>query len=47
MSAAHGPGIQIIFNPFDLHSFTRSSPGSQILGSPASLTRAIDWPELR
>ena len=47
VNAAHGPGIQIIFNPFDLAIFTRSSPGSQILGKPASLTSAIDLPLLR
>jgi hypothetical protein len=45
--AAQGPGIQTIFVPLDLASFTRSSPGSQILGIPASLTRATDLPELR
>ena len=45
--AAHGPGIQIIFNPLHLTSFTRSSPGSQILGIPASLTKATDFPDFR
>ena len=42
--AAQGPGIQIIFSLFDFTSFTRLSPGSQILGIPASLTNAIDSP---
>ena len=45
--AAHGPGMQIISIPFDFTFFTRSSPGSQMLGMPASLTNAIDFPELR
>ena len=47
VSAAHGLRIQIIFNFLDLTSRIRSSPGSQILGIPASLTRAIDFPDLR
>ena len=45
--AAHGPGMQIIFYPLDLASFTRSSPGSHILGIPASLTNANDFPAMR
>ena len=35
---AHGPGMQIIFNPLDLASFTRSSPGSHIPVSYTHLT---------
>ena len=38
------PGIQTMLIPFFLTSFTKSSPGSQILGIPASLTKAIDLP---
>ena len=45
--AAHGPGMQIILNPLNFTALTRSSPGSQILGIPASLTKAIDLPEFK
>ena len=45
--AAHGPGIQIIFKLLNLASLTRFSPGSQMLGIPASLTNATDLPSLR
>ena len=37
----------MIVIPLDLASFIRSSPGSQILGIPASLTKATDFPEER
>ena len=47
VNAAHGPGMQTIPIPCDLAYLTRFSPGSQILGIPASLARAIDLPELR
>ena len=43
VNAAHGPGIQIVLNPFTFVSFIRSSPGSQIVGNPASLTSATDY----
>ena len=45
--AAQGPGMQIVFNLFDFTSLTRFSPGSQMLGIPASLTKAIESPLLR
>ena len=41
--AAHGPGMQITSNLFDFTFLIRSSPGSQILGIPASLTSATDF----
>ena len=44
---AQGPGIQIIFNPIDLTTLIRSSPGSHMLGIPASLTNATDLPEFK
>jgi hypothetical protein len=44
--AAQGPGIQIVFNLFNFTSLTRFSPGSQMLGIPASLTSAIESPFL-
>ena len=47
VNAAHGPGIHTMPIPFDLAYLTKFSPGSQILGIPASLARAIDLPELR
>ena len=40
--AAHGPGMQMILIPEDFALLVRFSPGSQILGIPASLTNAID-----
>ncbi len=42
--AAQGPGMQTIFIPRDLAFLISSYPGSQILGIPASLTKAIDLP---
>ena len=47
VNKAQGPGMQIVFIPFDWASIMRSSPGSQILGNPASLTNATDFPDLR
>ena len=47
VNAAHGPGIHTMLIPFDFAYLTKFSPGSQILGIPASLARAIDFPELR
>ena len=47
VNAAQGPGIQIVFKLFLFVSLTSSSPGSQIPGRPASLTRAMELPSLR
>ena len=44
--AAQGPGMQTTSSPAIFVCFTNSSPGSHIPGMPASLTRAIDLPEL-
>ena len=43
--AAQGPGMQITLIPFEVAFFMSSSPGSQILGIPASLTIATDFSE--
>ena len=43
--AAQGPEIQIASIPLIFALLTRSSPGSQMLGIPASLTNAIDLPD--
>ena len=45
--AAQGPGMQIISIPLSFAFLTRSSPGSQMPGIPASLTRAIDLPDFK
>ena len=37
----------MVSNLLLLAIFTKSSPGSQILGSPASVTSATDFPSLR
>ena len=37
----------MVLNLLLLAILTKSSPGSQILGSPASVTSAIDFPSLR
>ena len=39
--------MQTICTPLDLAFLTRSSPGSHILGIPASLTNANDFPAFR
>jgi len=33
---ADGPGIEYILRLFLIHSFTKTNPGSEILGVPAS-----------
>ena len=47
VKAADGPGIQIVSKLCIFAFLTRSSPGSQMLGIPASLTSATDLPSLR
>ena len=42
--SAHAPGIGIISILFSIAFFTISSPGSDIPGVPASVTRAIFSP---
>ena len=44
---AHAPGIAVTGIPLSAHSATRSSPGSDIAGVPASVTRAQDSPDSR
>ena len=41
---AHAPGMGITFTPLSWQSLTRSSPGSEMAGVPASETRAIFFP---
>ena len=41
--AAQGPGMQMTSILLCLASLMRSSPGSQMPGMPASLTKAIDF----
>ena len=47
VKAAQGPGEQITSKLFSLTFLTKYSPGSHMLGIPASLTKATDLPECR
>ena len=40
VAKAHGPGTDSTFIPFSMQSFTKSSPGSEMAGEPASETSA-------
>ena len=44
VSAALAPGKGTTVMPFSIAFVTRSAPGSDIAGMPASLTQAMDWP---
>ena len=46
LTAATGPGIDVTVTPFSAHRRTRSSPGSDMAGVPASDTRATSMPSL-
>ena len=40
VTAAHGPGMAVTVTPASAHSRTKSSPGSEMAGEPASVTMA-------
>ena len=44
LTAAQQPGMARTSTPFSAHSRTRSSPGSEMAGVPASVIRAQDSP---
>ena len=47
LMAAHAPGTLTISMPLSAASFVRTSPGSDIIGVPASVTMAMLSPESR
>ena len=40
VTRAHGPGMGVTVTPWAAHRATSSSPGSEMAGIPASVTRA-------
>ena len=47
VNAALAPGKGTTVIPFSIAFVTRSAPGSDIAGMPASLTQAMDWPSIK
>ena len=47
VATADGPGIGTILILFLTHSFTKTEPGSEIAGVPASEIKDINFPDFK